>query len=264
MTPNPPFLQTAAQARARLAALSAERLRGEVAALSGLAVELRGLGGHLSVGDRLALHPRDRPAVEAEVVGFRDGLAQALAFGPLDGLGPGRPAVAALRPLPATLAVTDGWIGRVLDPLGRPLDGRGQLPQGAEPRPLRAPAPPAAIARAPRLARRFRRQRARRLRHLPAGPAARPVRRLRRRQIDAARHAGAPCRERRGGAGAGRRARARGARVPGGRTGRSRAGAVGGGGRHLRRAAAAAARGRLCRHDRLPSISATRGGACCC
>ncbi len=142
--PSRRFPLTAAQASARLASLSGESVRGEVAALSGLAVELRGLAAHLSVGDRLALHPRDRQAVAAEVVGFRGGLAQALAFGPLDGLGPGRAAVAALRPRPATLAVSDAWIGRVLDPLGQPLDGRGPLPQGADRRLVRAPPPPAA------------------------------------------------------------------------------------------------------------------------
>ncbi len=144
MTLHPPFLVSAAAASARLAALTAEQLRGEVAALTGLAVELRGLGAHLSVGDRLALQPRDRPAIDAEVVGFRDGLAQALAFGPLDGLGPGRPAVAALQPRPAILAVGDDWLGRVLDPLGRPLDGRRPLSRGAASRPLRGPAPQAA------------------------------------------------------------------------------------------------------------------------
>jgi flagellum-specific ATP synthase len=36
-----------------------------------------------------------------------------------------------------------GWIGRVVDAFGRPLDGR-PLARGAQPRPLRAPAPPAA------------------------------------------------------------------------------------------------------------------------
>ena len=140
---QPRFAVTAAQACARLDGLSAESVRGEVAALSGLAVELRGLAGHLSVGDRLALRPRDRVPVAAEVVGFRDGLAQALAFGPLDGIGPGRPAVAPLPPRPATLAVSDRWIGRVIDPLGHPLDGGGPLPPGAGSRPLRAAPPPA-------------------------------------------------------------------------------------------------------------------------
>ncbi|HET9018008.1 MAG TPA: FliI/YscN family ATPase [Acetobacteraceae bacterium] len=126
----------------RLAALPATTVQGEIAALSGLAVELRGLAPLLAVGDRMALHGREG-SIAAEIVGFRDGLAQALAFGPLDGLGPGRPAEAALPPRPASLAVSDQWLGRVVDPLGRPLDGRGALPPGPAPRPVRAAPPPA-------------------------------------------------------------------------------------------------------------------------
>lgn len=132
--------------------ISCTRLEGGVSALSGLLVEVAGLAGQLSVGDRLDLVTRDGAAVPAEVVGFQAGVARAMAFGPLDGLGPGSPARAPFHILSrdqasrATLGVSDGWLGRVVDPLGRPLDGRGPLPPGP-PRPVRTPAP-AATARA--------------------------------------------------------------------------------------------------------------------
>ena len=123
------------------------RLEGSVGALSGLLVEVAGLAGHLSIGDRLDLIARTGGSTPAEVVGFRDGSARAMAFGALDGLGPGSPARALLQlggPRPgATLTVSEGWLGRVIDPLGRPLDRRGKLSVGP-PRPVRAPAPPAA------------------------------------------------------------------------------------------------------------------------
>jgi flagellum-specific ATP synthase len=45
------------------------------------------------------------------------------------------------------LHVSDAWLGRVLDPLGRPLDGRGALPAGQVAR-LSRHAPPEATARA--------------------------------------------------------------------------------------------------------------------
>ncbi|HJS85318.1 MAG TPA: FliI/YscN family ATPase [Acetobacteraceae bacterium] len=133
--------------------IPAFRLEGAVSGLSGLSVEVTGLSGQVSVGDRLDLLARNGDAVPAEIVGFSRGAAQAMAFGPLDGLGPGSLARASVRlagPLPsiaqggATLAVADGWLGRVIDPLGRPLDGRGPLPAGV-PRPVRAPAPAAAL-----------------------------------------------------------------------------------------------------------------------
>ncbi len=130
--------------------IPAGRLEGGVSALSGLLVEVTGLGSQLAVGDRLDLVPRGGDAVAAEIVGFRAGAARAMAFGPLDGLGPGSPARAPFHlsgpRAGATLPVCDGWLGRVVDPLGRPLDGRGPLPAGP-PRPVHASAP-AATARA--------------------------------------------------------------------------------------------------------------------
>ncbi len=42
------------------------------------------------------------------------------------------------------LRVGQGWLGRVVDPLGRPLDGKGPLLGGQHSRPTRAAAPPAA------------------------------------------------------------------------------------------------------------------------
>jgi flagellum-specific ATP synthase len=127
--------------------MAATRIEGQVAGVAGLAVELRGVSAHLSVGDRLALQPRAGAAGLAEVVGFRGGLAHALAFESIDGIGPGRAAVASLPPSRAVLAVADSWIGRVLDPLGRPIDRRGALAPGAEPRNVRA-GPPVATQRA--------------------------------------------------------------------------------------------------------------------
>lgn len=48
---------------------------------------------------------------------------------------------------PASIAPHDGWIGRIVDPYGQPLDGRPLL-RGAASRPLRAAAPAAASRRA--------------------------------------------------------------------------------------------------------------------
>jgi flagellum-specific ATP synthase len=134
-------------------------LHGRVAGLAGLMAEVAGLSGQLAVGSRLLLHPRPgaRPGdpVLAEVVGFRGDLARTMAFGPLDGLGPGATALVPARRHPVgfalgeggQLAPADAWLGRVIDPLGRPLDGKGPLPPGPMPRPVRA-APPQAAARA--------------------------------------------------------------------------------------------------------------------
>ena len=119
---------------------------GRIVSVSGLVVDVAGLAGQAFVGDQLLLYGRDDASVRAEVVGFHDGLAQALPFGPLNGLGPGQ-TVSLLPRSAGTLAVSDGWLGRVVDPLGRAMDGRGPLPLGLLPRPIAA-APPEATHRA--------------------------------------------------------------------------------------------------------------------
>ena len=136
--------------RNQLAALPPARICGRVAGVSGLTVELVGVDSHVSVGDRITLVPRSGQPVPAEVVGFRNGRASAMVYGTVDGLGPG-----SIAEIPfggdstrgGSLAVSERWLGRVIDPLGRPLDGKGPLPRGTKPRPLKAP-PPEATTRA--------------------------------------------------------------------------------------------------------------------
>jgi flagellum-specific ATP synthase len=121
-------------------------ISGRIISVSGLIVEVAGLSGQVYVGDQLLLFGRAGASVRAEVVGFRDGLAQALPFGTLDGLGPGQ-VVSLLPRTSGSLMVSDGWLGRIVDPLGRAMDGKGPLPTGADPRPISA-APPEATSRA--------------------------------------------------------------------------------------------------------------------
>ena len=122
---------------------------GQVSGISGLAVELSGLDRHVSLGDRILLRGRNGHSVPAEIVGFRNNTANAMAYGLLDGIGPGGSASFSIgaASLPGRLAPTDAWLGRVMDPLGRPMDGKGQLPVGPISRPVRA-GPPEATLRA--------------------------------------------------------------------------------------------------------------------
>ncbi len=124
-------------------------LEGRVVAVSPLSVEIAGLTQHLTVGARLhLLAPRQAPLL-AEVVSMRGGVVQAAPFGVVRGIGAGAVARAVLGGPQAegALAPDDSWLGRVIDPLGRPLDGQGDPTAGAAPRRVRAD-PPAATARA--------------------------------------------------------------------------------------------------------------------
>jgi len=142
-----PFVDRIETALATIGGVPDHLLHGEIAGVTGLSVEIAGLGRLLSVGDRVSLQPRHGDGVPAEIVGFRNGRAQAMVQAANEGLGPGSQATADPAARGATLAVSDAWLGRVIDPLGRPLDGRGALPRGSRAHRLRAD-PPAATTRA--------------------------------------------------------------------------------------------------------------------
>lgn len=117
-------------------------IMGQVSGIAGLALELEGATGHLSVGDRVWISPRSGPPIQAEAIGFHQGVTRAMTFGTLDGIGPGTPVQVSG---PAYLAVSDQWLGRVIDPLGRPLDDKGPLLMGEHRIPVRRPPPNAAL-----------------------------------------------------------------------------------------------------------------------
>lgn len=131
--------------RAEIARLPADRRYGRVAAVQGLLVEVAGAERSLAVGSRVLVQARDGGEVACEAIGFRDGRALLMPFGALEGVGIGCKAYVgeaepAVFPSPA-------WLGRVVNALGEPVDGKGPLPKGGLPAPLRAK-PPAAHTRA--------------------------------------------------------------------------------------------------------------------
>ena len=131
---------------ARLRNIAPVCVSGRIASVSGLVAEIAGLAGQVFIGDQLLLQGRDGTGVRAEVAGFRDGRAHALPFGGLEGLGPGQTA-SVLPRAAGSMAVSDGWLGRVVDPLGQPIDGKGAVPEGQTARPVAA-SPPDATGRA--------------------------------------------------------------------------------------------------------------------
>ncbi len=132
--------------KARLRRVQPARISGTVTNLLGLVVEVEGLTGLAAVGDRLELRTRDQHRVLAEVIGFHDAALRAMAYGSLDGLAHG--SHAQLRDAEdGALDVAPSWLGRVIDPLGNPLDGKGILFGGSAGRPTRT-APPEATSRA--------------------------------------------------------------------------------------------------------------------
>ncbi|HEY9855036.1 MAG TPA: flagellar protein export ATPase FliI [Stenomitos sp.] len=108
----------------RVAALDPVRQEGKVAQVVGLVVE--SFGPQASLGElcRISLG-LGRPPLLAEVVGFRDDRLLLMPLGPLEGVRPGTPVVATGELL--GVRVGPELLGRVLDGLGNPIDGKGPL-----------------------------------------------------------------------------------------------------------------------------------------
>lgn len=100
----------------------------------------QGLTNQSRLGDRVMVHGHDGQTLGGEVLVLGPQGAEILAEGPVEGFSIGDRVEHLGR---SHIAPDDGWIGRVIDPYGVPLDGR-PLARGRQPRPLRAPPPPAA------------------------------------------------------------------------------------------------------------------------
>ncbi|WP_404326913.1 flagellar protein export ATPase FliI [Aerophototrophica crusticola] len=114
---------------------------GRVTSVLGMMVEVGGVEKKLSVGGRCRVITRGGKPVPCEVVGFRAGRALLMPFGGLDDIGLGCQAEVAEGQ--AAIFPTQAWLGRVVNALGQPIDGKGPLPQGEVPMLVKANPPPA-------------------------------------------------------------------------------------------------------------------------
>ena len=114
---------------------------GRVVGVRGLMVEVAGPIHAMSVGARLVIETGANRSIPCEVIGFSGNNAVVMPFAGLDGVRRGCKAVianAANQVRPST-----AWLGRVVNALGEPIDGKGPLPQGSSPMPFRNTPPPA-------------------------------------------------------------------------------------------------------------------------
>jgi flagellum-specific ATP synthase len=98
---------------------------GQVTGVVGLVIQSR--GPRAMVGELCWLTPGDgsHTGLWAEVVGFRDKQTLLMPLGSLEGLSPGWEVRATGTTQP--VAIGPGLLGRVLDGLGRPMDGKGPV-----------------------------------------------------------------------------------------------------------------------------------------
>lgn len=121
--------------------LTDRHLFGRVTAVLGMLVEVGGVQRALSVGDRCTIHARGGRHLPCEVVGFRNDRALMMPFGAVEGIGIGcRAEIGEAEPM---IYPTKEWLGRVINAMGEPIDGKGPLPRGDVGMPIHNTPPPA-------------------------------------------------------------------------------------------------------------------------
>jgi flagellum-specific ATP synthase len=116
---------------------------GRVVGVRGLMVEVAGPLHAMSVGARVVIETPAK-AIPCEVVGFSGANALLMPFAPLEGVRRGCRAV--VTSVAGAVRPSAGWLGRVVNALGEPIDGKGALLHGPSPYPFRN-TPPLAHAR---------------------------------------------------------------------------------------------------------------------
>ncbi len=112
-------------AKCRAAIDNADSLEygGRVTKIAGLTVESSGPAA--KIGDLCNIFTHQGESKKAEVVGFRDKQVLLMPFGDLSGVGPGSRVVSTNAAL--KVPVGDKFIGRILGPLGEPMDDKGDI-----------------------------------------------------------------------------------------------------------------------------------------
>ncbi len=122
----------------RLETLKPVRKLGQVRQVTGLIIESE--GPEVALGEVVDIYSDQRNiGVSAEVVGFRENRVLLMPLGDIHEIHPGCPVAAAGRS--ALMPVGTGLVGRVIDGLARPLDGKGPLKANFEPASVNTPAP---------------------------------------------------------------------------------------------------------------------------
>ncbi len=125
--------------------LDSVTMYGRVIGVQGLLIEIMGPTHVMGVGSRVEIETAPGRYIHAEIVGFQGERALAMPFGALDGVRMGCRAI--LLQHEASVQPCHAWLGRVVNGLAEPVDGKGALLKGAHSQLVRG-TPPAAHKRA--------------------------------------------------------------------------------------------------------------------
>src|SRR5258707_240197 len=120
--------------------LDGVEIYGRVVGVKGLMVEAAGPLHAMSVGARVIIEGGAGKNIPCEVVGFSGPNALLMPFAALQGVRRGCRAI--VTSTAGSVRPSEGWLGRVINAMGEPLDGKGPLPAGHSPYPFRNSPPP--------------------------------------------------------------------------------------------------------------------------
>ena len=121
----------------RVQSVDLYQYKGSVSKLLGLTVEVKLPG--LKIGDLCYIEASTGEKKPAEVVAFKGDVAQLLLL--YDGAGIGQGSLVTTTGKPITIPVGDFLLGRLVNPLGQPIDGRPMSTEGAIWRQVEGPPP---------------------------------------------------------------------------------------------------------------------------
>jgi flagellum-specific ATP synthase len=121
--------------------LDGVNIYGRVVGVRGLMVEIAGPIHAMSVGARIVIETGTNRFIPAEVIGFSGSNAVVMPFAGLEGVRRGCRAVIANAA--SQVRPSSAWLGRVINAMAEPIDGKGPLLQGPSPMPYRNSPPPA-------------------------------------------------------------------------------------------------------------------------
>src|ERR1700680_1607026 len=123
------------------AELDGAEIYGRVVGVRGLMVEVAGPIHAMPVGARVVIETGQDRSIPCEGVGCCNANALLMPFAALEGVRRGCRAI--VTGVAAAVRPCQGWLGRVVDGMGEPIDGKGPLRLGPSPYPFRNAPPPA-------------------------------------------------------------------------------------------------------------------------
>jgi len=104
------------------------KMEGKIVKVAGIVAQANGPG--MSIGSLCSIKNGSGQNMQAEVIGFNDKRVIVMPFGEMRGIEPGSRIIdISKRP---TIKVGDAYLGRVVDGLGQPIDGKGAIQSQAD------------------------------------------------------------------------------------------------------------------------------------